>query len=394
MAAPLTGVLAWPAIGFVAIVLVGRMALVRDTVSDRLLNRMFLWSLAGLLLYRCATMPGMVGLAHQLALGCNIMVFLCVYGIALLWQPEADSASVSRRQWICVVVAGGCVGVMLLAGTSARNDDRMVDLTLDLEGIVVWTAYVVPLAVTAFLITRWCVREIRFGDLTGRAKFVCYGLIGGNVVLAVNWSISLVQLAVGSSPLGSHPLRMELAFTICIVNDAAFLGMPVLRSLIVRAGWDRDGRRCRRLRPLWRDLTAALPQIVMPPVPQARIQDGGPSRLFRMSVEIRDALLQLGPYFHAAPVGNGALRVQPGPEGDMAYYVQRLDYAVQARKAGVAPADSAAVPQLPRAGSDFSADLQQLLDLAMAWSKRSPDHGSSRLPAVSGQALVGGTTKS
>ncbi|WP_378732962.1 MAB_1171c family putative transporter [Nocardia brasiliensis] len=240
---------------------------------------------------------------------------------------------------------------------------------------------------------RWCVREIRFGDLTGRAKFVCYGLIGGNVVLAVNWSISLVQLAIGSSPLGSHPLRMELAFTICIVNDAAFLGVPVIRSLLVRAGWDRDGRRCRRLLPLWRDLTAAVPQIVMPPVPPARIQDGGPSRLFRMTVEIRDALLQLGPYFHAAPVGNDASPGQPGPAGDMAYYVRRLDYAVQARKAGVAPTDSAAVPRLPRAGNDFDADLRQLLDLAMAWSKRSPDHGPLRLPAISGRALVGGTTK-
>ncbi|WP_181718843.1 hypothetical protein [Nocardia gipuzkoensis] len=54
MSSSISGIIAWPVIGFVAAVLAGRWLLVRDTPVDKLLNQLFLWGLLSLLLYRCS----------------------------------------------------------------------------------------------------------------------------------------------------------------------------------------------------------------------------------------------------------------------------------------------------------------------------------------------------
>ncbi|MFD6463925.1 DUF6545 domain-containing protein, partial [Streptomyces roseolus] len=51
----------------------------------------------------------------------------------------------------------------------------------------------------------------------------------------------------------------------------------------------RDSRKIRRLQPLWRDLTGAIPGIVL----HERPDEAARYRLYRMVVEIRDALTQL-----------------------------------------------------------------------------------------------------
>ncbi|WP_433199776.1 DUF6545 domain-containing protein [Nocardia sp. CA-107356] len=72
--------------------------------------------------------------------------------------------------------------------------------------------------------------------------------------------------------------------------------MPLISTLLTHIGWDRTGRYCRRLRPMWADLTAAVPEIVL----EMRRDHNGRTdpaiRLHRMTVEIRDSLLHLERY--------------------------------------------------------------------------------------------------
>ncbi|MEV6321160.1 hypothetical protein AB0M45_08170 [Nocardia sp. NPDC051787] len=130
MLSPIPGVIAWPAIGLVAAVLAGRSVLMRDTVVDQLINRLFLWGLLSLLRYRCAMAPGVASLAHQLALGCTVMSSMCLQGIVRVWAFDADPVAVWRRHRVCGVVAAGCAATILLAGTSARHEGRLVDLSV------------------------------------------------------------------------------------------------------------------------------------------------------------------------------------------------------------------------------------------------------------------------
>ena len=135
MSSSISGFVAWPVIGFVAAVLAGRWLLVRDTPVDKLLNRLFLWGLLSLLLYRCTMTPGIASLAHQLSLGCTVMASMCLQGIVRIWAFDADPAAVRRRHRVCCVLASASTAAILLAGASARQEGRLVDLTLDAEGV-------------------------------------------------------------------------------------------------------------------------------------------------------------------------------------------------------------------------------------------------------------------
>jgi hypothetical protein len=105
MSSSISGIVAWPVIGFVAAVLAGRCLLVRETVVDKLLNQLFLWGLLSLLLYRCTMTPGIASLAHQLSLGCTVMASMCLQGIVRIWAFDVDPAAVRCRHRVCRVLA-------------------------------------------------------------------------------------------------------------------------------------------------------------------------------------------------------------------------------------------------------------------------------------------------
>ncbi|MGK8490110.1 MAB_1171c family putative transporter [Nocardia asiatica] len=357
MSSSISGIVAWPVIGFVAAVLVGRWLLVRDTAVDKLLNQLFAWGLLSLLLYRCTMTPGIASLAHQLALGCTVMSSMCLQGIVRIWAFDADPVAVRRRHRVCGALAAASTAAILLAGASAREEGRLVDLTVDAEGLVVWTAFGLPLLVNVSLLARMCVRELRVGGIGLAEKLVCGLMIWAATLFGVNLVLSTVRACTGWQGWGGHLIRIEATVTICLALDATVVAIPLIRSLLATAELDRAGRFCRRLRPLWRDLTTAVPEIVLRPAAGERADPG--TQLLRMTVEIQDALLQLGRY---APVS----AAPAGSECPMTDYARRVACAAAARKAGTAPIGSNAA-RLPVPAADFDAELRQLLDLARVW---------------------------
>ncbi|MBF6576459.1 hypothetical protein IU415_23850 [Nocardia farcinica] len=150
-------------------------------------------------------------------------------------------------------------------------------------------------------------------------------------------------------------------FFLANVVASAAVAVPLVSTILIRTGHDRTSRYCRRLQPVWRDLTASVPEIVLAPP-----GDGGgvePAlRLHRMIVEIRDALLHLKPYTTARyPAG-------PDREGMLSYAVAILA-AIDQKNAGRAPQDEPSPGLQPvRLGPrDLTTDLNELLDLAGVW---------------------------
>ncbi|MFE7745212.1 MAB_1171c family putative transporter [Nocardia sp. NPDC057455] len=357
MSSSISGFVAWPVIGFVAAVLAGRVSLLRDTTVDQLVNRLFLWGLLSLLLYRCTMTPGMASLAHQLALGCTVMSSMCLQGIVRIWAFDADPVAVWRRHRVCCLIAAGCVAVILLAGTSARHEGRLVELKGDVEGLVVWGAFCLPLLVNTSLLSRMCLRELRSGGIGPAGKLVSGAIGWAAMLFGVNLALSMVQAITGWQGGGMHLIRVEATVTLCLALDATVVAIPLVRMLLSAAGLDRAARACRRLHPLWRDLTAAVPEIVLRPDVGDRAD--APTRLVRMTVEIQDALLHLR-RFAPEPVpaaGSGC---------PITEYAHQVACATRARQAGWAPAGSSTA-QLPVPAADFDTELRQLLDLARVW---------------------------
>ncbi|WP_406231941.1 MAB_1171c family putative transporter [Nocardia sp. NBC_01009] len=359
---PVTGFVAWPVIGYVTAVLVGRLLFVRETIVDRLMNRTFLWSLAGLLLYRCTITPQIASLANQLALGCVLLAMTNLHGIGKFGDTGGDPSTVWRRQRFYSGVAVAAAVVILLAGTSARHDGRLLDLRMDGEGIAVGYAFGIPLTINTFVFFRAGIRELRRGDLSARASVIGYALGVGVIYMWLTEAVSIAQASTGWPALGPQMPRIEAAVTLCVAYYATLTAVPLVILLIARSGLDPAARACRRLQPLWRDLTAAVPEIVLSSaMDTSRNAD---ARLLRMTVEIRDALMHLGPHLAAA---NFARTCESGSESEPIQYAHRLAHAVHARRSGLTAEHSGSARRPLLTAQDFDTELRHLLDLARVW---------------------------
>ncbi|MFI9509765.1 MAB_1171c family putative transporter [Nocardia sp. NPDC052566] len=360
---PIPGPIAWSVIGYLVVILASRLLLIAGSTFDLLINRLGFWGLAALLCYRCTAVLSVTSPMHQLALGCIVMATMHFYLIAWYWQAGGDAEMVARLRF-CHRIAAAAMVALLLAGMTAGSDGASADLRLDVPGIVVGLAFGLPVAVNGSLLARMWIRELRVDSISTRLKFLCGGLIVANGAVAMILVSTVFEVIVGRSVpiLGPHLVRIEWVLTLCVALSATVFAVPVVVVLLERTNLNRAGRTCRRLRPLWRDLTAAVPEIVLhrPDDPTT----GTDARLLRMIVEIRDALLHLGPYLSAAPV---TTRTESG--GNSEDYAMRLARAIPARRAGIPLAVAHDRHRIPLNANDFDTELRQLLALADVWPR-------------------------
>ncbi|MGW4740333.1 MAB_1171c family putative transporter [Nocardia xishanensis] len=363
MSSPIPGVVAWAAIGYVSILLMVRFWLGGGAVIDRLVNHTGLWSIATLLVYRWASTPTIDDPANQLAMGGVLMTATYQYSIGRLVGADSEPDTIWRHQRNVALFAVVATASMVLAATSAKYSGRPVDLRLAGVGLGIGCAFAVPY--NTFVLTRTLLGPLRDVDTPRAARVVCVVLIGSNAVLCGALALWLFQPAT-AWPDGPQASLVQAAFTLWVATNTTLHAIPLVAELTLRAGMDRATRTCRRLLPLWRDLTAAVPQIVMPA--DTRHGSDPATRLLRMTVEIRDAMLHLGPYLppETDETQRNTVRARE-PDRDLADYAHRLIRAAQARKAGLPPAGTSAPPPMPVVAHDFDTELAHLIDLARVW---------------------------
>lgn len=378
MTSPIPGLITWPVLTGLALVLAGRWWLLRDSIVDRLINRGLTAALSEHLLREAWfeqslawLLPGddsdVVNIARQLSLGATVLTVSNVYGIAKLWAG-ADPAHTWRRQWRYDLVAITATAVILIAGTPARRADQLIDQALGWPAVVVWVAFSLPLGATAVLVGRMSVREMRAGGDTTWQERALYTVVLGNAVgmgiLAVVCPIETTINVMTGQPSFDPEMHWKAwsGFALSAVAVPAVITVPLISTLLTHMGWDRTGRYCRRLRPLWADLTAAVPEIVL----ELRRDHYGRAdpaiRLHRMTVEIRDSLLHLKRYSDS-PDDLAATGGAPH------IYARRIAEAIATKAAGHPPSASRFTPrhQVQPGARDLTAELRQLLALAKAW---------------------------
>jgi hypothetical protein len=116
--------------------------------------------------------------------------------------------------------------------------------------------------------------------------------------------------------------------------------------------------------PLWRESTTAVPEVVLLGDPSAPREPA--SQLYRMTVEIRDALLHLKPY---AP-GAQEFGAPSSSADEVRAYALRVAWAVRAKRHGNAPAPAtSARGDAQAARRDRAAELRFLIRLAREWPR-------------------------
>lgn len=367
MISPISDAVGWTVIGYTALIGVGRLLFTRETTFDQLANRMLLWFLICLVLYRCTPIASVRSVTNQLALGCIAMIVMYLYGLVRLWEDGTESAATWRRQRIYCAVAVLSTVVTVLAGPFAGSAGRLVEHHLNWGGLVFWTANSLPLVASMLVFTRLCVRELRAANHRPLIRALCVLMLLSVVPFYADVAIVMGEVSGVWQLRYPHLVRVEIACTSIGFFATTLVAGPAIGHLLEHAGLDRDGRVCRRLRPLWRDVTAAVPEIVMSPDDRPARRDTT-ARLLRMTVEIRDALLHLGPYLATMPARTESPTEHPdGSEAQLRDYACRLAEAARSRRAGVLPPSSGAVPQPFPAAQDFDTELRQLLALARVW---------------------------
>lgn len=359
MSSPVPAVFAVPVIVFVVAVLAGRRVLLNSTAIDRLLNRALAWTALSLMLLERGIAPRFGSLLHQLSMGATMFGIASLYGAAMLWA-DADPRLAARRQRYFDLAAASSVLLILIIGTPYRRAGTLLGQDSSWQEFVVSAVMWIPLIAVGTLVWRVGLRELRGREVTRYERVVFTALLAAPFIAGAGLAGSIARHTGHWQADDPQLTRWAAPSFGTVFVLAAMLAVPLLEVLSARAGFDRAGRYCRRLRPLWRDLTAAVPEIVLPATGSAPTD----ARLLRMTVEIRDALMQLHRYL---PTDHATVLDPPSS----AHYAWQLHRAIAAKRTGAAPtiaprqADPFGAPS-----NDFDADIRRLLDLARVWHSR------------------------
>ncbi|AHH94552.1 hypothetical protein GCM10010174_45460 [Kutzneria viridogrisea] len=305
-----------------------------------------------------------------------------LFGAAMLvvvahWLHPPEVAA-RRSRWIllaALAVLVSMVGLWLTAevGVGARSVHFLVD-NADRPVVVAYLLlYVVSAAVALVETTRLAVGYARrIGDRWLRAGL---RLIALGSVVYLGYYANRLSAAV-AAPLNLEPLNWEF-----LTPVATGIGMPLIvigltipswGERLARLGsWLADYRAHRSLYPLWRDVSAAVPQVVLDP-PTGQLGELH-YELYRRVIEIRDGWLVLRPYMSAEQAEELTERGQrAGLSGDRlraAVRAAQLTAALRARAAGqqVAADGYAAEDE----GTDLRAEIAWLVRVSRAYA-RSP----------------------
>ncbi|MFI6171695.1 MAB_1171c family putative transporter [Nocardia sp. NPDC051052] len=340
--------IAAPVLVFAFAVVVSRWFLVRGSVSNRLVNRTLGWQTGAAVIFECGAGTEYSDVTYRIFLACSVMTAAGVYGIAALFAGDVDPNTARRRQRIYDVVAVVGAVIVVIVG---RPADPMQP-GFGWSSPLVWALFNLPIAAMAINVIRACVRELRVAQATTRER-----LVFATLFLVASYFLYCVVTSglrvLGGQPSDSPPAEWTSASCAGFFAINVLLAVPVVNVLLARAGWDRTGRHSRRLFPLWRDLTAAVPGVVLD---QGTGRRDPELRLYRILVEIQDALQHLRQYMPPSD----------RPEQSIDDHAVRIARAVDAKHRGMRPV-AAGGHQYLRLTENRAAELVRLLELARVW---------------------------
>ncbi|WP_280489933.1 MAB_1171c family putative transporter [Nocardia carnea] len=378
MTSPVPGLIAWPVLVALILVLAGRWWLLRDTDVQRLANRALTAAVAALLLREgsvqkllAAILPfeasDTINVARQISFGGILLTVTGIYGIAKLWSG-ASPEQTWQRQRRYDAIALVATAIILVAGTPARRSDQLIDQAMGWPAVIAWIAFYLPVGAAALLVGRVAVHEMRTADDTTTWKERTVYLVVLGIALAIGLDALTAPVTTASEVLRDQPSGdphmhvKALTFFVAAIFAGSVVAVPLVSTLLSISGWDRTGRYCRRLRPLWQDLTAAVPEIVLeiPRDRHGRIEPA--SRLHRMTIEMRDSLMHLKRYSDRPD--------DLGVTADPHAHARLVAEAIAAKRDGQQPAARTAMPRYDVTtgqDNDLTTDFRQLLALADAW---------------------------
>ncbi|WP_340377092.1 MAB_1171c family putative transporter [Streptomyces sp. SS7] len=296
-------------------------------------------------------------LKHYLGITAAAAVLEFVYVIA---RPQSR-AGVRRR----MAVVGTTMAVLTVLFAFVPRRTEATDFFEHSAGsvpatvyLLVWLSYLATAMVMATRLFWGSSRHAGAGWLRTGLR-----LLGAGTAVGVTYALSRSGYLVLRLTDAAGPSSDASASTVTDTMKLTGIGLILVGSSVPAAGvaWRaaQHWRYVRALRPLWQDLTGAVPEVVLGEELRRRELR---MRLHRRVVEIRDAILALQPYVSAAQ-RDAADAAAPAARQDLAEACW-IETARHAKLAGLVPYDTVqrrdVGPAEDHAALDLEAEAQWL----------------------------------
>lgn len=382
MTSAVPGVIAWPLLVFMMIVVAARYVWLNDTAYDKYLNNTLAFMLVVQLLREHQVQElldyaelSTVTATQQLSLGFMIPASTEFLGFTTLWsgRSEAETRTLYVRYRSAGIV---CFAAFLIVATPARRAHQTLEAYPGWSGAWAWAIYLAMLVVLSVQLLRMCVAELRHGATRRERMVAAAGIALG---LLIGFATMEALILPFTNKLGwTDSTRLQLRFHgynffFEATGAALIAAVPFVMKLLAFWGLEPVSRNWRKLQPLREDMRAAVPASAF----DLAVDGGAPGRrhtlleLHQSTVEIRDAALQLRSFRADLPEAEIRRYLSghkvPARQHDSAVHALHLACAVRNKAAGVAPKAVDASEVVASRSATLDEEIADLLALARWW---------------------------
>lgn len=381
MTSTIPGMIAWPVIAFMAILLAARFMWCRANLYDTYFNNVLAWLMLAQLLQRREVQAALsrsalvtVTAAQQLSLVATDLACVELIGFTMVWERVSPVETRRRHRRYRLAAVAVCIA-FLAAGTHARVVGKPLEVSGGWGTIFALIFYLAPIAVMLARLTWVFGSELR--KATDKREFlVAAAMLLAVVVTAVGCSEAVV-LAVTDRLGWTNTVKFQLwlhgsEFLWQALVVYLFGAVPLVVRVHSQLGLDRISRTWKSLQPLRLSMTAQVPECSFGLEQDDRRLHKTNLQLHQTVIEIRDAILQLRCY-----VGNSspdelarflAAHSVPADERDAATQAFQLARAARAKSAGNKPETPAKAWVVRSRPASLVEEAADLLTLAKWWT--------------------------
>jgi hypothetical protein len=381
MTAAVPGVIAWPVLTFMAIVLAARFWWCRTNLYETYFtNLMALLLLAQLLrdpnAEKVLSGSALITVTTAQQLGFAAMIFAAteMIGFTTLWTRCSPVEARRSHRYYRLAAVILCVAY-LVAAARARIAGQTLEVSGGWDAILAWTCYLTMIVVLGARIIWMFASELPKSTRNREIWLAAIGgLILGIVVLTV--SMEALVLAVTEQLGWTYTIGFRLWFHGFLFFYVAFsvylLGaVPLAVRLRAYLGLDPISRNWKRLQPLLLSMTTVVPESSFDLEHNDNRSRKTTLQLHQAVIAIRDAILRLRPYFrdmspHELAQFLSAYSV-PTREHDAATRALQLAHAARAKAAGATPSPTDMDLVVRSRSTTLDEDAAELLKLARWW---------------------------
>jgi hypothetical protein len=344
------GIIAWPLIVFMTLVLFGRYRSLNNTLYERYFNNTLAFLLAAEILREHLIQNMLVRTSFvttagtwQLSTAVLGYSFTELIGFSLLWSgmSEADTLRKHRYYRLAGVLL---VTGFLICGARARLAQESIEFTRGWGCLTTLSCLTAMLIVLATHVMWNSLRELRTAS-NRRERVIALTLLAmGLVAIGIVLQEAALQLfdQIGWTHTADYRTQSHAASLFYgIGSPFVIAAVPLAMKLLGFFGLDPITHSWRKLQPLRQAMRTVVPECIFD-FDDETGRRNSQLQLHQTVVEIRDAILRLRPYFREIP-DHDRIRfldephAVPARDRDAAIAALRLAHAARAKAAGVTP---------------------------------------------------------